>query len=68
MNENNTCDWHKLICWGSITNPKIFGIKAFLVFLIMFDELKKKKKIIINYFFYKICQQEIHLRETIISI
>ena len=52
----------------SITDPKTFGFKAFLVFLIMFDELKKKKKIIINYFFYKICQQEIHIRETIISI
>ena len=27
----------------SITDPKTFGFKAFLVFLIMFDELKKKK-------------------------
>ena len=35
----------------SITDPKTFGFKVFLVFLIMFD--KYKKKIIINYFSIK---------------
>ena len=65
--KKNTCDGHKIICWGSITDPKTFGIKACFCFLNNVWQIKKKK-IIIFYFFYKICQQEIHIREIIISI
>ena len=41
--KKNTCDGHKIICWGSITDPKTFGIKACFCFLNNVWQKKKKK-------------------------